>query len=64
MSDLTGYRIEYSMNGNKWDTLDVGANATQATITGLKSDKTYTIRIVALNGEVVSEYSAILSINI
>ncbi len=63
-SELSGYRIEYSMNGNSWSSVMVGADTAQTTLTGLKSGKTYTIRIVALNGDILSDYSSILTVRI
>ena len=46
----TGYRISYQTGGGSEQSVDVGAAATNQTLTGLQSGATYNISIVAVSG--------------
>ena len=51
-SDITGYRITYSLAGeNSWTTIDTETTATSYIITGLTKGSLYDINIAAINSE-------------
>ena len=50
----TGYRISYQIDGGSEQSVDVGATATNHTLTGLQSGATYSISIVARSNQLPS----------
>ena len=58
--DITGYSVQYGvMESGITETVTVnGASTTQTTISGLMSSTTYTIRVAAVNNQLIGTYSS------
>jgi titin len=60
-STITGYKIEYSLDGLSWTTSSTtAASATSATLTGLTNGKTYQVRVSPVTATGVGASSVIL----
>ena len=57
---ITGYSVQYGVMGSgNTETVTVnGASTTQTTITGLDPSTTYSIRVAAVNNQLIGTYSS------
>ena len=58
-SSITDYIVQYSTDGNTWDTFDDGVStSTTATVTDLTNGTQYYFRVAAVNGAGIGPYTA------